>query len=330
MPRFIIPTGTVIPARGHFLGVNANGYSLTAYPSGKGRTATGDALYLSDIPVDGGIALFRTSEPEQFSFETRIDAAGFNTVKDPLYREGDGLTSFDGTTREHSYVRRQETGLPQDNENNSGDFVLVLTDGPVTNSTAPTTGGAGAVQAADISETLDIPSVLGAPGPENLVSPVLSNKTMPASLIDPTRTASAAPNRIRNTTPVTNGAQGTLTIRRRYTNNTGTPIALLRFRVIDISTQGNAANGQADVRLLSSANNKASLSNGEAIVVRGTKLEEPPVQRNGGGLNTSVTVESVTRDNPLVPGASVAVQFVLGVQTGGSYRFFVNVETEQL
>ena len=31
--RFTIPNGTLIPARGHYLGVNSNGYSLATYPS---------------------------------------------------------------------------------------------------------------------------------------------------------------------------------------------------------------------------------------------------------------------------------------------------------
>src|SRR6476661_1301519 len=34
--RFVIPNGTVIPARGHYLGVNSVAYSLAAYPAGNG------------------------------------------------------------------------------------------------------------------------------------------------------------------------------------------------------------------------------------------------------------------------------------------------------
>src|SRR5215467_12157991 len=36
--RFVIPNGTVIPARGHFLGVNQVGYSLALSPAGNGTT----------------------------------------------------------------------------------------------------------------------------------------------------------------------------------------------------------------------------------------------------------------------------------------------------
>ncbi len=42
--RFIIPNGTVIPARGHYLGVNSVSYSLASYPAGNGTTANGDAF----------------------------------------------------------------------------------------------------------------------------------------------------------------------------------------------------------------------------------------------------------------------------------------------
>jgi hypothetical protein len=68
--RFIIPNGTVIPARGHYLGVNSSGYSLASYPAGNGTTATGDAAFTTDIPDNAGIALFNTSTPANFSLAT--------------------------------------------------------------------------------------------------------------------------------------------------------------------------------------------------------------------------------------------------------------------
>src|ERR687896_542608 len=37
--RCVIPNGTVIPNRGHYLCVNSVGYSLTSYPAGNGTTA---------------------------------------------------------------------------------------------------------------------------------------------------------------------------------------------------------------------------------------------------------------------------------------------------
>ena len=43
--RCVVPNGTVIPNRGHYLCVNSVGYSLASYPAGNGTTATGDATY---------------------------------------------------------------------------------------------------------------------------------------------------------------------------------------------------------------------------------------------------------------------------------------------
>jgi len=45
--RFVIPNGTVIPARGHYLGVNSVAYSLASYPAGNGATASRTATSTS-------------------------------------------------------------------------------------------------------------------------------------------------------------------------------------------------------------------------------------------------------------------------------------------
>ena len=60
-------------------------------------------------------------------------------------------------------------------------------------------------------------------------------------LIDPTVAATAPPNTVYDTTPVTNGPLGTLALRRTLTNNSGNPLLTLRYRVTDISTLGNSA-----------------------------------------------------------------------------------------
>ena len=94
----------------------------------------------------------------------------------------------------------------------------------------------------------------------------------------------------------------------------------------------------ADLRVRSSAD--ASVGVGDAatcaaagqgsapctVTVRGTTLEEPPGQRAGGGLNSSLSVGAVTLAAPLADGESVNVQFLLGVQQPGRFRFYVNVE----
>ena len=47
-------------------------------------------------------------------------------------------------------------------------------------------------------------------------------------------------------TPVTNGALGTLSVRRRFTNQTGAAITRLRFRVVDITTLNSPGYSQVD------------------------------------------------------------------------------------
>ena len=72
--RCVIPNGTVIPARGHFLCANIIGYSLSAYPAGNGTTATPDASFTVNINDNAGIALFSTSNPANYNLGTRFDA----------------------------------------------------------------------------------------------------------------------------------------------------------------------------------------------------------------------------------------------------------------
>ena len=59
--RFFIPNGTVIPARGHYLGANSAGYSLSNYPAGNSTTALPDVTWSTDIPDNSGIALFTST-----------------------------------------------------------------------------------------------------------------------------------------------------------------------------------------------------------------------------------------------------------------------------
>ncbi len=321
--RFIIPNDTVIPARGHFLGVNLDGYSLGFYgvpdevllPS---DTSTPVGGYTLDIPNGSGIALFGTADPVNYTLANRLDAAGYATV-DPLYREGAGFPAAGGEATndlEHSFVRRVcvtaaagcGNGLPKDTADNATDFVVVNTDA------APTTLGAR----------------LGAPGPEGLTSPLNGNAGMPAALLDPSVSASQSPNRVRDFNPTPNGTFGTLSIRRTITNNTGSPVRYLAFRIIDITTAPTPPTGTADVRALDSydaGNDPIQVTvNGSPVDVYGTFVEQPPVQPNGGGLNTSMAVGFIDIDNQLEDGESINVQFLLGIQQTGTYRFYVNIE----
>ena len=330
--RFQIPNGTVIPARGHFLGVNSAGYSLSAYPAGNGAnvtTATGDAAYTMDIPDNTGIAVFRTSNTENFSLATRLDAVGSTSEANTLYKEGNGYSAISPGSVDYSYVRDNcgkggsitafgpcpSTGLPKDTNDNALDFYFVNTGAPSARRDA----------------------ILGAPGPENLSSPIQQNEAMPVVTLDGTLAASSLPNRARDlvSDPANNSTFGTLDIRRRVVNTSPFPVTRLRFRIVDITTFP-APVGIADLRprtstdlSVSGINDSATCPGGAApctVTVLGTTLEQPPAQPNGGGLNSSLSSDTVTLETPLAPGDSINVHFLLGVQQTGSFKFYVNVE----
>jgi uncharacterized repeat protein (TIGR01451 family) len=310
--RFVVPNGTLIPVSGHYLGVNYNSdasdttprYSLSDY-GGTGKAA-GDASYTGDIGDSAGIALFKTANPANFTLANRLDAVGFGSVADARFREDAGLLPGTGivTSAEFSFVRNLTSGLPQDTNVNAADFVLVATTPAV------------------ITEAT---ATLGAPGPENLSSPLQRNATIKSALIDPFEASSSPPNRVRITTPVTNGALGTLSIRRKYTNKTGAPVTRLRFRIVDVTTAPAPPN-TADLRALTSPTIMVTDSNGMDLMVMGTTLEAPPSQTSGGGLNSTLSAGAVTLGTPIVSLASINVQFVFGVQLDGSFRFVANVE----
>ncbi|HET6975524.1 MAG TPA: Ig-like domain-containing protein [Pyrinomonadaceae bacterium] len=299
--KFVLPSGTVVPARSHYLAVGP-GYSLAGY-------AAGDLTYSSDITENSGLGLFNTAYPANFTTGNRFDAVGF-TTSNSLYREGSGLSLVGANVGEYGFLRKLNSGVSQDSGDNAADFYFVATNGGVYGS---------------------LVAILGPPGPENRFSPIQRNATLPVVVIDPAVAATVAPNRVRDTAAVgPNAAFGTLTMRRTVTNNTGTNITKLRFRIIDITTlntPGYVAGGaQSDMRVLSSTDSMVTVTGGQSVLVRGTTVETPPNQANGGGLNSSLNLGVVSLSQPLAPGQSINVQFVLGVQQSGSFRFFFNVE----
>lgn len=78
--------------------------------------------------------------------------------------------------------------------------------------------------------------------------------------------------------------------------------------------------------MLSSSNITVTRQDGSQVNVLGTALETPPAQADGGGLNSSLLVGTITTTEPLANGSSVNVQFLLGVRQRGNFSFFVNVE----
>ncbi|HET6976886.1 MAG TPA: lamin tail domain-containing protein [Pyrinomonadaceae bacterium] len=323
--RFTIPNGTVIPGRGHYLGANSVAYSLSG-------NATANATYTTDIPDNAGIALFSTSTPANFVLANRIDAVGSTSEANTLYKEGTGYSALTPFSIDYSFYRSfcpgntgvfgtalgcaaGSGGFPKDSDNNAADFVFVDTNG--------TSAGAG--------------QRLGAPGPENLASPLDRNAQTSTLVVDASQAASVPPNRVRDFTsdPPNNSTFGTLDIRRRVVNNTGAPVTRLRFRVIDINTFP-APSGFADLRtrtstavVVSGVNDAGTCSPNPApcsVTIEGTTLEQPPSQPNGGAFNSTYGATTITLGTPLANGASINVRFLLGIQQTGSFRFFLNVE----
>ena len=299
--RCTIPNGTIIPARGHFLCVNGAGYSLTGYPAGS-STAAGDATYTTSIDDNVGIALFNTALAGNFTLANRLDAVGPTTEINTIYREGSGYTPVAVASVEFSIVRRTDavTGLPIDTGNNGTDFRVVATNASASLSTAS----------------------LGAPGPENLTGPVDAGAAIAPSLVAPCVADAAAPNMVRTGS----GNTGTLSIRQKFTNNTGGDVTRLRFRIVDVTT---APAPDAMTAILAAATSttatEATPCGGGTVAIRGLTLETPPAQALGGGFNSSLSAP-VTQVAPLAPDASINVDYLMNVSQAGTFRFFVLVE----
>jgi len=322
--RCVIPDGTVIPNRGHFLCVNSVGYSLASYPAGNGTTATGDATYTTDIPDNAGIAIFNTSVAANFTLANRFDAVGSTSEANTLYKEGGGYPALTPFSIDYSFYRDTcgKSGsittmgvctitTPKETNNNPTDFIFVDSNG--------TSAGAG--------------QRLGVAAPENLSSPIQRNASFGNALLDPCVTSASPPNRVRDFTsdPGQNSTFGTLDLRRTFTNNTGGNVTRLRFNITDVTTFP-APSGIADLRPRTSTAvvvtvDRAPCGSGTSnVTVQGTTLEQPPSQPNGGGFNSSLSAGTVTLATPIANGDSIDVRFLLGIQQTGLFKFYVNIE----
>ncbi|HEV8589686.1 MAG TPA: hypothetical protein VGQ72_12475 [Pyrinomonadaceae bacterium] len=313
-----IPNSTVIPARGHYLAVGS-AYSLADY--GGTGAAAGNVTLTLDIEDDHNVAVFSTANVLNISSANRLDAVGFGmntgSVCD-LLREGTNQGAVGAMNIEDSFFRKLFSGNPQDTNDNSVDFLFADT---------VATPIAGLTQR------------LGAPGPENLASPLRRDNTgILLPLLDGTVSSSQAPNRFRNfVNIVPNGPNGTLDIRRRVQNTTGATVTRLRFRIVDMTTGPTPPAGTADLRAITSSAVAISGINDPAtcastgtpatvpcqVTAQATVLETPPAQTNGGGYNSTVTVSI---PGGLANNASIDVNFQLGVMQAGTFRFKIIVE----
>jgi hypothetical protein len=315
-----IPEGTKIPARGHFL-AGGTAYSLKDY--GGTNAAQKNATFTSPLGTDNNVGVFATANVAAISSVNRFDAVGFGANVGGacnLLREGSPpLPAQDGSLKDHTFFRsmKQATGgFPKDTNANSGDFLYANTEP-------------------------DMPSsqLLGAPGPENLTSPVRKDHLpngFAGLLLDRSVASSAHPNRTRNLSP----GLGTMVVRRRIINNTGAPVTRLRFRIVEMTTFPSPP-GTADLRAISGTSDENIFPINDAdtcsatgtpstptctVLVRRTTLETPPAQPAGGGYNATLSAGTISTGSQLAAGASINVSFVLDVQQTGNFRFLIIVE----
>ena len=223
------PTAPSFPNRGHYLCVNSVGYSLGAYPAGNGTTATGDATYTTDIPTTPASRIFNTNvagelHPRQPPGRGRLDERGEHALQGRHRLSGadavlDRLRVLPRRLRQAGLdhdVRRRATSRHADgHQQQRGRLHLRRHQRHLS---------AGAGQR------------LGAPGPENLSSPIQRNASFAVRVArrvrsprPPRPTASATSPAI----PANNSTFGTLDSAGRFVNNTGGNVTRLRFRVID-------------------------------------------------------------------------------------------------
>ena len=330
--RCTIPNGTVLPAGGHFLCVNSDGYSLSAYPANTGATATGDASYTTAIPDNAGIAIFNNNTGGgSYSLANRIDAVGSTVEAILTYKEGAGYPAITTNSTEYAFLRRPAGGCSGGSTGNCTNALQYKTTPPVsTVALVDTNNNANDFIFLDVNGTNQgAGQRLGAPGPENMSALPTRSGTTPTLTtrkLDACVGIEAAPNVVRDFTEdaANNSIFGTLDIRRTVFNTTGVTISRLRFRIVDITTYPGAA-GVADFRPRTSPDKAVTVdgapcgSDTTDVTVRGTTLEQPPSQPNGGGYNSTLSVATTIPHN-----TSINVRFLLGIQApGATARFCV-------
>jgi Calx-beta domain/Beta-propeller repeat len=293
-----IPNLVTIASRGHYLLTNNNplgGFSLIDYPTGNGSTtSTGDQTFSANINDNANLVLLKTANNAAFNAGNVVDAVGFNGS---WTSEGRSLPTISPENGENCYVRKLTPNGLQDTGSNLQDFMLISNH----------------AQSFGNNEGGKIYSILGSPAPET--SDSLSQ--MKASEVSFTEIGTEN----WDNTPIPNGAFGMLTMYRRITNNTSEPITRLRLRAIEFPTAGSASqkrySSRPDFRLLSSTDDGT---------FKGVTLAADRLQPNGGGINSTLSIDSITANNPLNAGESVTVAIKFGVMRYGRHPFQVAIE----
>ncbi len=120
------------------------------------------------------------------------------------------------------------------------------------------------------------------------------------------------------------------------TNTTGAPVTRLRFRIVEMTTFPNTGPGEADLRALTSGSVSVMSINDPGtcspaatpctLTIQGTTLEQPPTQAEGGGYNSTLAAGTVTLGTPMANNTAINLQFVLGIEQPGKFRFYIIVE----
>lgn len=293
-----IPNQVTIGARGHYLLTNNDplgGFSIIDYPTGRGSlTAVGDGTFTADIPDNASLVLMKTSNPTEFTAANVIDAVGFEGSN---WYEGKALPALDNSNAEWSYVRKFAADGLKDTGNNRSDFMLVENHAAIYSA-----GG------------LKVYTTLGSPAPETTESLRLMSSA--------DATLSDFGVETYDPTPVPNGPQGTLTVYRTIVNNTGGSLIALRLRAVSFPTAGS----ELQRRYSSHPDFRLATSPDEGMLIKGASLAAERLQPNGGGINSTLTVDSVTASNPLLPGQSVTVAIRLTVVKYGRHPLTLAVE----
>ena len=302
--------GQRIAPGGHLLLTNSGGYSLGGY-------AQGDVSYSGDIAPTSTLTLKTAS----------------GTVADSVSSLW-ALAAPASATDQYAFLRRLETGVAAKTGNDQSDFNLVsISSGQGVDSSS----GVGALTGAR----------LGAPGPRNTHSPIQRNGWVSLTPLNIPGSGVASDARMISTGSVLD-PKGRLSLRRTLTNTSPTvTMTQLRFRIVAITGGTNSTapdgTGTADVRAISSstlgvryrdsAGNIQTAAGGLALeapsspttALAGGGAAPVPSGAQGGGLNSSWSIVNFPAGG-LAPGASINVEFLLGIVKDGNYRVVVDSE----
>jgi hypothetical protein len=170
---------------------------------------------------------------------------------------------------------------------------------------------------------------LGVPSPHGLASPVRRSQivvttipAVPTTVRDNRPYAWIIPDQSPEIFPI-----GVLSVPKRFTNSTGQDVTRLRVRIVDLTTFSSGP-GASELRVIDATGTVTNSAG--ATVVSGLApmlVEVPLMQLDGGGLNTTLTLDLSSLPGGVLPnGGSVDVHMLLGVRQTGSFRFFIMME----